>query len=82
MTRPISPFNLNAQIQEEKKSEKKITAPLIVDEAENIVKKGEIKVPELPQDPDPCGNDRKPKLPKPPKKKPLDPRLERNKTKR
>ncbi len=46
------------------------------------VKKGEIKVPEIPQDPDPCGNGRKPKLPKPPKKKPLDPRLERNKTKR
>ena len=46
------------------------------------VKKGEIKVPEIPQDPDPCGNGRKPRLPKPPKKKPLDPRLERNKTKR
>lgn len=58
-------------------SEKKITGQI-----EKAPKKPEIKVPEIPQDPDPCGNGRKPKLPKPPKKKPLDPRLERNKTKR
>ena len=32
-----------------------------------------------PKNPEPCGNGRKPRLPKPPKKKPLDPRLERNK---
>ena len=54
----------------------------VAEEVAKLVKNGEIKVPEIPQDPDPCGNGRKPILPKPPKKKPLDPRLERNKTKR
>ena len=60
----------------EKKTKSLQTA--VAEEVAKLVKNGEIKVPEIPQDPDPCGNGKKPVLPKPPKTEPLDPRLGRD----